>query len=308
LSLILDALNRSRRDADPVPGIATIHAGEERGELLRRYLPWLALGVALPLIAWLLWERREPAPPPDNTVAELSRNIGSALTSVKTELKERAAVAQQQQAPQTTAAVVPPPAAAAPAPTPAPTPTPAPAPASAAAAAPDLAPAAPPEPAASPAARQTAPASPAEGLSPDAAEQAAIAALYERAGRPELEPEPEPQPAAAAARREEPVDIERMLRQAQEQVADGDLQDHAVPMLASLSQQVKDDIPTIHYLRHDYSGTAGRSSVLLNGQTLRVGGSPAPGMRVEEILPDSVVLSYKGTQFRLRALNSWVNL
>jgi len=31
-------------------------------------------------------------------------------------------------------------------------------------------------------------------------------------------------------------------------------------------------------------------------------------MRVEEILSDSVVLDYRGTQFRLRALNSWVNL
>jgi hypothetical protein len=41
---------------------------------------------------------------------------------------------------------------------------------------------------------------------------------------------------------------------------------------------------------------------------LGVGGSPVPGMKIEEILPDSVVLNYQGTQFRLRALNSWVNL
>lgn len=79
-------------------------------------------------------------------------------------------------------------------------------------------------------------------------------------------------------------------------------------MLVDLSQQVKDSIPTIHYQRHDYNGTPGQSTVVLNGKTLRAGGSPAPGLRVEEILTDSVVLSYQGTQFRLRALNSWVNL
>jgi hypothetical protein len=48
--------------------------------------------------------------------------------------------------------------------------------------------------------------------------------------------------------------------------------------------------------------------VVLNGKELKVGGSPASGVKVEEILPDSVVLNYRGTEFRLRALNSWVNL
>jgi hypothetical protein len=46
----------------------------------------------------------------------------------------------------------------------------------------------------------------------------------------------------------------------------------------------------------------------MNGNTVKAGGSVVPGMKVEEILPDSVVLNYQGTQFRLRALNSWVNL
>ena len=82
----------------------------------------------------------------------------------------------------------------------------------------------------------------------------------------------------------------------------------ATPFLTELSQRTKDEIPTIYYQRHDYSGDSSRSSVVLNGETVRVGGSPAPGVRVDEILPDSVVLDYRGTQFRLRALNSWINL
>ena len=47
--------------------------------------------------------------------------------------------------------------------------------------------------------------------------------------------------------------------------------------------------------------------MVINGKTLRAGAS-AGGIKVEEILPDSVVLEVKGTRFRLRALNSWVNL
>ncbi len=75
-----------------------------------------------------------------------------------------------------------------------------------------------------------------------------------------------------------------------------------------LSQQTKDDIPTLYYQRHDYSSDTNLSSIVLNGTTVKAGGSPLPGMKVEEILPDSVVLNYRGTQFRLRALNSWINL
>ena len=47
---------------------------------------------------------------------------------------------------------------------------------------------------------------------------------------------------------------------------------------------------------------------MLNSKSVKVGGNVAPGVEVDEILPDSVVLDYRGTQFRLRALNSWINL
>ena len=80
-----------------------------------------------------------------------------------------------------------------------------------------------------------------------------------------------------------------------------------MPFLATLSQQTKDSIPTLMYQRHDYSGSPGKSRVLINGKTLGSGASVG-GVKVAEILPDSVVLEFKGTRFRLRALNSWVNL
>ncbi|MBK6510505.1 MAG: general secretion pathway protein GspB [Haliea sp.] len=113
---------------------------------------------------------------------------------------------------------------------------------------------------------------------------------------------------AGSSGEQKSIDIDRILREAREEVENASLSEHPVPFLIDLSQQVKDSIPTVYYLRHDYSSNASLSTVVLNSKTLSVGGSPVPGMKIEEILPDSVVLNYQGTQFRLRALNSWVNL
>ena len=94
---------------------------------------------------------------------------------------------------------------------------------------------------------------------------------------------------------------------AEADLADARLAPHAVPFLSALSQQSKDAVPTLMYQRHDYSADPARSSVVINGKTLRAGEAVA-GVKVDEILADSVVLQSGGTRFRLRALNSWVNL
>ena len=55
MSLILDALNRSRSDAAPVPGLGTQHVLESHGNDGRRqWLPWIGLGLALLIIAWIV--------------------------------------------------------------------------------------------------------------------------------------------------------------------------------------------------------------------------------------------------------------
>ena len=96
------------------------------------------------------------------------------------------------------------------------------------------------------------------------------------------------------------------LREVQRVSDAGALAPHPTPLLAELSQQFRNEVPTLMYLRHDYN-PAGTSTVLLNGDTLRVGGRTR-GVEVLEILPDSIVCRFQGTDFRLRALNSWVNL
>ena len=59
------------------------------------------------------------------------------------------------------------------------------------------------------------------------------------------------------------------------------------------------------YSVHDWAGE--NSRVVLNGEAMQAGDRRG-GFTVLEILADSVVLSWGGTEFRLRALNSWVNL
>ena len=144
-----------------------------------------------------------------------------------------------------------------------------------------------------------------------------VAALYAVAAQPSGEvPDPQPAPGAAGgvAGAEDPqptaessVDIAALAAAAEQALEDVRLAEHPAPFLAELSQQRKDAVPTLMYLQHDYRADGG-SSVTINGQQASAGQSVGRGVRVEEILPDSVVLSHESEQFRLRALNSWINL
>jgi len=296
VSLILDALNRSRQDADPVPGLGSQHHVQPPTTERRFYLLWAALALAIAVIAWLAVDRwRAPPSMPDGInapVAQLSRNLDSAVVAVTTQLKERAAATEQAQQ----AEVQPPPAfeRVEPVPPAAPTPTTA---------------AVAPEPVPTGRSQAVAAAAPAPSREADSD---AVAQLYRNRNVPEPDLEPRKparaQQQTASAQEEDAVDLEQILKLAQEEMKNVGLDEHPVPFLADLSQQTKDGIPTIYYQKHDYSSDPSVSSVVLNGNVAKVGGSPLPGLKVEEILRDSVVLSYHGTQFRLRALNSWINL
>ena len=113
-------------------------------------------------------------------------------------------------------------------------------------------------------------------------------------------------PAEGEAAAEDNLDIAELLRRAQSQLGKPVLEPHDAPLLEDLSQQQKDGIPTLMYTLHDWV-PGGPSRVVLNGQALQVGQQHG-GFRVDEILSDSVVLNWRGIRFRLRALNSWVNL
>jgi general secretion pathway protein B len=115
-------------------------------------------------------------------------------------------------------------------------------------------------------------------------------------------------PVAKSEENEQAINIEKMVDLARRESGNAKLSEHSAKFLSQLSQQNKDQVPTIYYTQHDYSSTASQSSVTLNGKLVRVGGTVAGNIKLLEILPSSIVLSDKGTEFRLRALNSWINL
>ena len=103
-----------------------------------------------------------------------------------------------------------------------------------------------------------------------------------------------------------PIDLVAAIERTAREVGEPNLVPHPTVLLENLSQQQKDQIPTIVYSDHVYAeGVA--PSVELNGQRLRPG-QRAGAITVEDILVDSVILRVSGVSFRLRALNTWVNL
>ncbi|TGD71895.1 hypothetical protein E4634_17445 [Mangrovimicrobium sediminis] len=345
MSLILDALNRSRDDVGGVPGLDTAHTlPVEPRRPLAMWLLGAALLFALVVIAWLLL-RPASAPAPAGapaTVVATAPDAAPAPASASASPRVPAQPGAQQAAEVQQAASKP--VAAESAALERPTAVnsvaadsvaansvePGPAAASAASSG-AVAGLALGEATAMGAGAETANAAGNPGTSSagnSAAADPAIAALYEPDGdaaqtataKKPVQPTAKPQPAATARTEpasrpqpaptasEEGVDIDALVRRAQAEIANAELAAHPAPFVGSLSQQTKDAIPTLLYSAHDYSGKQGQSSVVINGRQLRVGGSPATGIKVDEILPDSVVLSFQGKQFRLRALNSWVNL
>lgn len=290
MSLILDALNRSRQDSDQVPGLGSHHptdsalAGSEGGIGWVQWLLVAGLALAVLVIGWLLFDRMPSVtedPKRSEVELPIAVNVPAPEAPVATQYtpeRQQVPITPTQEkinsapaAPATTASVGERPVSGIPKQEPAPAPV-----------------------------------------------DASVAALYQQQGQGDVEPQakqqltPEPEAAPAdvpeaSSAEEEAIDIEKLVAEAQAELADTKLQDNGVPFLATLSQQTKDSIPTLMYQRHDYSGKPGKSRVLINGKTLS-GGASAGGVKVVEVLPDSVVLEFKGTRFRLRALNSWVNL
>ena len=103
-----------------------------------------------------------------------------------------------------------------------------------------------------------------------------------------------------------PIDLAKAMENAAREIGESALSPHPTPLLENLSQQQKDQIPTIVYSEHDYA-SQGMASVTLNGKRLR-SGQRADTVEVIEILIDSVILRVRGVEFRLKALNTWLNL
>ena len=103
-----------------------------------------------------------------------------------------------------------------------------------------------------------------------------------------------------------PVDLAKAMENAAREIGESALSPHPTPLLENLSQQQKDQIPMIVYSEHNFA-LQGLASVMLNGKRLQ-SGQRADTVEVIDILRDSVILRVDDVEFRLKALNTWVNL
>ena len=288
MSFILDALNRSeseRSSADSVPGIQTVHDVSENtvNSTWRRAL-WPALMAAMAVIAIVLWQGEgETEALPTGTVDNLAA-AGEGSEPAPASFKAAAKADLQSSAPVSgtdTAAAqeVPKPESVSRAQF-----------IAEAAADPDVA-----------ALYRTSEASaPAGAQASDISRQQPPARETAQAGGPRAVEQPR-------------LDVNTLAEAANEalaerRTADEPVIEHEAPFIVDLRQTVKDQIPSIFYSAHNWATNPAQRSVVLNGEVRRVGQQIKPGLKLVEILEGSIVLDFKGTEFQLRSLNSWVNL
>ena len=83
-----------------------------------------------------------------------------------------------------------------------------------------------------------------------------------------------------------------------ERPVDSAAREQKVMALAELPASLQSQIPKITITVHAYSAKPAERLVGINDRLLREGDSLEPDLRVEQITPDGMNLSYKGTHFR----------
>ena len=67
---------------------------------------------------------------------------------------------------------------------------------------------------------------------------------------------------------------------------------------AELPLAIQQEIPEMKIQLHSYSNISANSIVSINSRMMKEGESLAPGLKLEQITPDGVILSYKGYRFQ----------
>ena len=280
MSLILDALNRADKERSVSPQTANLHPSPtpppvQSGRVWRWILEGAIVAGLLGIVIYLVYF--QPAPAANTATVPVAQAPATAEGN-------------------TTAAEAP--VATLPSTTPVPAPTPSQTPTKPAAVTPPEQPA--PLSATPPAIASSATTGDAEKTAAKPTDDA-IAALYKQNSSATTQPKATPAPTQTSRTaptvkqkpvREKPIGLD-IFKQ--------------VPLLSALPERFQATVPNIEYSVHVYNDKGNSGMVNLNGAIRHIGDSVAPGLSVVAILPDGVVLDYRGTQFRLRALNSWVN-
>jgi Type II secretion system protein B len=74
-----------------------------------------------------------------------------------------------------------------------------------------------------------------------------------------------------------------------------------------LSFNQKQLFPSINYSQHNYLGNSA-SSVVINGELMRVGSRITQDLTLEEIVEDGVIFNFYHKRVSFKALNSWINM
>ena len=75
-------------------------------------------------------------------------------------------------------------------------------------------------------------------------------------------------------------------------------QEQRVMTMGELPLSIRHELPSMQISVHLYSTNPKNSFVNINNQMLQEGEALAPGIRLEQITPDGMILSYKGYRFR----------
>ena len=287
VAMILDAIKRSKEGETTAQGVPSIDTEHYVPREPQSRLPWFVAGVSVLLLVVIsVWQfagkatpvteavdepEQTPRPttkaPPDSRSSEVVNPVSNTSTNQAPEVSEGAAQAVVAQSSNAVAGTV------------ADIPS-----------MPDVA-----------------------GPSSEKPNQGELAALYDAMNEdpavvaPEVDAAPTNEVAVAAAEVNEPrIDLVEILERAQREMGKTPLVESSVPLLDSLSQQTKDQIPSLVYSEHSYQ-EFGESTVMMNGQTVRENQRIGSFVLVE-ILPDSAILRWRDVEFRLRARNSWINL
>lgn len=79
-----------------------------------------------------------------------------------------------------------------------------------------------------------------------------------------------------------------------------------LPDLHDLPNQVLEKIPSLNYSEHNFNANGG--NVKINGVIHHANDQLAPGLVIDKILEDGMILHTDNYSFKMRALNSWVNM
>lgn len=79
-----------------------------------------------------------------------------------------------------------------------------------------------------------------------------------------------------------------------------------LPYIQELPRNILDKVPTLNYTQHNFNGLAG--TVIINGVVHHVDDQLGNGLVIDKVLEDGMILHLDNYSFKIRALNSWVNM